>query len=397
MRKFLIITLSLIMSLCIATTFSFGASGVVIKNYNKVPTLTVGQSYTIYGTIKSKNTIKRVEVGVVNAKTNKWETRYNKKVGKKTFSISKADPYVKFGSLGVGEHKYRIYVHTSKKVYTVLNQQFSVVAKPSPTPPTPPTPTPTHMKTVKEQQAFLNTVNVGTIQGKIAEDGVKGSQTTKAIKIFQQVEGLEVDGVWGKNTNAASSKTIVMSGKRKAINWACSVANDNSFAYGTGKRAHRSGCYFCQTNTGNRKYNKQHKGEPKYVKGHTYTKTYCCNPFITAAYAHGAQDPTVYKKCYAGSSYGMTPSDWKKCPNFKTVGACKNIPYSKLQAGDVILSNKNVNKWTHHVWMYIGHGRYVEASGGTWNASSIAVKGGAKSKYAKYHSHKGTYVMRYGK
>ena len=78
MRRFLVITLSLIMSLCIATTFSFGASGVVIKNYNKIPTLTVGQSYTIYGTVKSNNTIKRVEVGVVNAKTNKWETRYNK-------------------------------------------------------------------------------------------------------------------------------------------------------------------------------------------------------------------------------------------------------------------------------------------------------------------------------
>lgn len=388
MRRIIITSLSLIIAFCVCTSLSFGASDVVIKDYNKIPTLTVGQSYTIYGLIESKSKIKRVEVGVVNSKTNKWETKYDGKVNADYFSISKADPYVKFGKLKVGSHKYRIYVHTSKKVYTVLNQQFTVKAKP----------TPTKMKTVKEQQVFLNKVNVGTIQGKIDEDGVRGTETIKAIKLFQQVEGLEVDGVWGKATNSASNKSISVNGKRKAINWSCSVANDNSFAYGTGQRAHRSGCYFCKTNTGDRKWKKEKKGEPHYVKDkngkkHTYTKTYCCNPFITAAYAHGAQDKALYKICHAGTSCGMSTSDWKKSPYFKTVGASKNVNYSQLKAGDIIIATS----WCEHVWMYIGHGRYVEASGGTWSASSIAVKGNAKSNYATYHKHNNCWVMRYSK
>lgn len=385
LSKFITIFITLIVTLGLSTSISFGANNVIIKDYNKVPTLTVGQSYTIYGLIESKSKMNRVEVGVVSSKTNKWVTKYDKKISSDYFSISKADPYVKFGKLSVGTYKYRIYAHSGKKVYTVLNQQFTVKAKPS------------KKKSVKEQQAFLNRVNVGTIQGKIAVDGEKGSQTTRAIKLFQQVEGLEVDGVWGTKTESASNKSISVTGKRKAVNWACSVANDNSFAYGTGQRAHRSGCYFCKTNTGTRKYNKEKKGEPHKVNGHTYTKTYCCNPFVTAAYAHGAKDAQAYKWCHAGSSWGMTCKEWKKSPYFSTVGACKNVPYSKLKAGDVILSNKNTNGWRHHVWMYIGHGRFVEASGENWKASSISVKSGAKGNYAKYQKHSGCYVMRYAK
>lgn len=385
LSKFITILITLIVTLGLSTSISFGANKVTIKDYNKVPTLTVGQSYSIYGLIESKSKMNRVEIGVVNAKTNKWVTKYDKKIKSDYFSISKADPYVKFGKLGIGTYKYRIYAHSGKKVYTVLNQQFTVKAKPS------------KKKSVKEQQAFLNRVNVGTIQGKIAIDGKKGSQTTKAIKLFQQVQGLDVDGVWGAKTESASNKTIKITKKRMAVNWACSVANDNSFAYGVGKRAHRGGCYFCKTNTGDRKWKKEKKGEPHKVNGHTYTKTYCCNPFITAAYAHGAKDAKAYKWCHAGGSWGMLCKDWKNSPYFSTLGACKNVPYSKLVAGDVILSNKNTNKWVHHVWMYIGNGRLVEAAGGGWDANSIAVKNNAKSKYQKYQKHKGTYVMRYSK
>lgn len=390
LSKFITILITLIVTLGLSTSISFGANKVTIKDYNKVPTLTVGQSYSIYGLIESKSKMNRVEIGVVNVKTNKWVTKYDKKIKSDYFSISKADPYVKFGKLSVGTYKYRIYAHSGKKVYTVLNQQFTVQAKPS------------KKKSVKEQQAFLNKVNVGTIQGKIAVDGKKGSQTTKAIKLFQQVQGLDVDGVWGAKTESASNKTIKITKKRMAVNWACSVANDNSFAYGVGKRAHRSGCYFCKTNTGNRKWNKERKGEPHIVKDssgkkHTYAKTYCCNTFITAAYAHGAQDSVVYKVCHNGRCLGMTCKEWKRSPNFSTLGACKNVPYSKLVAGDVILSNTNTNKWLHHVWMYVGNGRYVEATGGTWKASSIVVKNNAKTNYARYQKHKGTYVMRYSK
>ena len=49
MRRIIITSLSLIIAFCVCTSLSFGASDVVIKDYNKIPTLTVGQSYTIYG------------------------------------------------------------------------------------------------------------------------------------------------------------------------------------------------------------------------------------------------------------------------------------------------------------------------------------------------------------
>ena len=45
---------------------------------------------------------------------------------------------------------------------------------------------------------------------------------------------------------------------------------------------------------------------------------------------------------------------------------------------------------SNHVAMYIGKGKFVEASGGTWSAESIAVKKFTKAKYNKF-----TYVMRY--
>lgn len=385
MRRLVVIALVLVTMLCMGTTIVCGAQDVQLKDYNTVPTLTQGQSYSIHGLIESKKKMSRVEIGVVDAKANKWVIKYNKNINSSKFNISNADSSVKFGTLKAGTYKYRIYAHVNKKVYTLLNQQFIVKAKPA------------KIKTVKEQQAFLNKVNAGSIIGTLVVDGKAGSKTIGSIKIFQQIEGLEVDGVWGAKTEAASNKTIKVNGARKACNWACSVANDNSFAYGTGQRAHRSGCYYCKTNTGDRKWKKEKKGEPHKVNGHTYTKTYCCNPFVTAAYAHGAKDAQAYKWCRAGSSWGMTCKEWKRSPYFSTVGACKNVPYSKLKAGDVILSNKNTNGWRHHVWMYIGHGRFVEASGENWKASSISVKSDAKGNYAKYQKHSGCYVMRYTK
>jgi len=383
------IYLKLVMILFIfAFSFSFSsaASDVQLKDYNTIPTITAGNSYVIFGLIESKNKMSRVEVGAVDVKTNKWVIKYDKKINTDNFSLSKADPYVKFGTLKAGNYKYRIYAHSKGKVYTLLNQSFTVRPKPI------------QFKTVKEQQEFLNRVNEGVYTGKLVIDGKKGPKTVAAIKIFQQVEGLTVDGKWGKATEAASDKTINVTGKRKAINWACSVANDNSFAYGTGQRAHRSGCYFCKTNTGDRKWKKEKKGEPHKVNGHTYTKTYCCNPFITAAYAHGAKDAKLYNICHAGASCGMTAGDWKKSPYFKTLGKCKNVSFNQLKAGDVILSNSPGGAKWHHVWMYIGHNRYVEASGGKWDSNSIAVKENAKKNYNNnYAKYNGTTVIRYSK
>lgn len=379
LRKFLMMLLMCVTIFSLCTVTSFGAVNVVLEDYNSIPTLTVGQSYTIVGHIKSNKDMSRVEIGVVSDKTQKWTAqKYDKKVKTKDFDIAKADPYIKFGKLKVGNYKYRIYAHVNGKVKTLYNQSFSVVKGGS--------------DTVKDIQKELNRVNVGTIVGKIDEDGIRGTQTIKAIKFFQQVHGLKETGTWNEKTAKLAKKTRVTY-RLKAVNWAVSVANDNSFAYGTGQRAHRCGCFYCKTNTGKVKYCKQRRGEPKYVKDsqgkkHTYTKTYCCNTFITAAYAHGAKDATIYKVCARGSCCGMSPSSWTRSKYFKTLGRCKNVPYSKIQAGDILLTPS-------HVFMFIGHGRIVEASGGNWSASSISVKSCAKARYDKAVKMKNTYIMRY--
>ena len=141
-------------------------------------------------------------------------------------------------------------------------------------------------------------------------------------------------------------------------------------------------------------YKKQKKGEPKYVKDskgnkHTYEKTYCCNPFITAVYAHGAEVPDVLKACRAGSGGGMSPSTWTRY-GFKTVGKSSKVDFKDLKKGDIFITDK-------HVCMYTGGDWLIEASGNNWSAKSIAHKKGAKKRFSSYKKNPKSYVMRYPK
>lgn len=157
-----------------------------------------------------------------------------------------------------------------------------------------------------------------------------------------------------------------------AVNWAVDIANDDSFTYGTGNRAHRYGCYFCGNNL-------KIKGS-SLVNGHSYKKTYCCNPFISAAYAHGAGDPALLKACQSGGGISMSKKSFKKYGNWKDVG---KPSYSNLQKGDVLVKPT-------HVAMYIGDGKYVQAGPEGWNAKSIAVSNLSNSRYNSFK-----FVMRY--
>ena len=56
---------------------------------------------------------------------------------------------------------------------------------------------------VKDIQAALNLAGITVNGNKLAEDGVKGKNTSNAIKQFQKEQGLTVDGIVGKNTKAA--------------------------------------------------------------------------------------------------------------------------------------------------------------------------------------------------
>ena len=230
---------------------------------------------------------------------------------------------------------------------------------------------------VKAYQKKLNKATKGHKAGDIKEDGEFGAKTEARTIFLQNTRHITEDGIAGSTTMKEVEKTVTK--QMMALNWANSIARDNSFAYGTGQRAHHGGCYFCGTNV---------TGPKKAKKGSKWEKTYCCNPFIFSAYAHGAKDEKMLKQCKKSNSVtGMDPKAWNKY-NFKTVGKCKDVPYSDLQVGDVIMYKK-------HVWMYAGKGYLIEASGGNFEASSIAMKKTAKSKYAKFQTYSSGYVCRY--
>ncbi len=158
-----------------------------------------------------------------------------------------------------------------------------------------------------------------------------------------------------------------------AVQWGIDIANDDSFTYGTGDRSHRYGCYFCQTNVGPRK---NIKGKSK-VNGHSYEKTYCCNPFVHACYAHGAGDPAMLKACQNGHGIAMTTKSFTRYGHWENVG---KVSKGNLKKGDVLVRS-------NHVMLYIGDGQIVHAAGGGWDAGSIKVTNLGGRKY--------TFVMRY--
>ena len=114
--------------------------------------------------------------------------------------------------------------------------------------------------------------------------------------------------------------------------------------------------------------------------GKRYRKTYCCNPFVHAAYAHGAQHPKMLAGCRRASGIGMERSSFYQFGCWKCVG---KPAYRELQKGDVLVKY-------NHVAMYIGRGKLVEASGGGWDPGSIAVKKMSNSRYNEF-----SFVMRY--
>ena len=174
---------------------------------------------------------------------------------------------------------------------------------------------------------------------------------------------------------AMSNKEAV----EEACEWAEMIAADDSFTYGAGKRAHRYGCYFCGTNVGP---NLNKKGK-SLVDGHSYEKTYCCNPFVHAAFAHGAGDPAMLKSCQNGGGVSMSAKSFTRYGHWKNMG---KLSYGSLKRGDVLVCPT-------HVALYVGNGQIAQAAEneGAWVPESIRVNGMGKAKYEK----KWKFVMRY--
>ena len=160
------------------------------------------------------------------------------------------------------------------------------------------------------------------------------------------------------------------------VDWAIAISKDNNFHYGKKPGSCHNGCYFCGT-------------QPKVkrtsgIKG--WEKTYCCNPFINAAFAHGGGEPTALKKCKSGSSWDHAANaGYNTSKLFENLGHPKK---SKLVKGDVLCRHHGTKG---HVALYIGDGKIVEASGGdnnkrfseSWN-HSIRVRELSDSNYNKF-------------
>ena len=211
--------------------------------------------------------------------------------------------------------------------------------------------------------------------GWATEDGgmMEYSNTATVTDLAGKGENTDLYAVWsGDGINAA-------------IAWAVNIANDDSFSYGKKPATSSEGCYFCGTNQ---------RRKPK-----GYEKTYVCMTFITAAYAHGAEDPEMLAIDRAGSRcLTTTDTNFSRYSCWQKVGLAKNLSVNDLQPGDVICHYSGDNK-SGHLSMYIGNNTIVDAEGikDCWGPNSIAVRSNYGSRMlrgAARHSGK-SYVMRY--
>ncbi len=212
---------------------------------------------------------------------------------------------------------------------------------------------------------------------------VTGVLNVETVKALQKMLGVVEDGYFGEATALQFQwyLNFVMAnksaGNQKAIDAACdwgvAVAGNDSFTYGTGDRAHHYGCFFCGTNPKKKGTSKQ--------SGHTFDKTYCCNPFVHACFAHGAGDAKMLTACKDASGIGMTVSSFTRYGNWTKVDLPAKV--ADLKKGDVLVRST-------HVALYIGNSECVEAVGEGWTAKSISVTSLTAAKLKKYE-----FVMRY--
>ena len=394
-----------------------------------------GSSFILKGKITSNYTIKRVEVGVVYRDKNKWTAqKYDNSVNSKSFNLSKADPYIRFGKLKTGDYMYRIYAHTSdNKVHIVLNKRFKVVKKTAAAKTTKKTTTTKKKSSTKTTTKSKSTTSVklsnynkpgtykvgkkfktkGTISSNKkmsrVEVGIVVAATnkwtkykydkrisSKSFNLSKAASELRFDKLPGGTyryriyAHTPSGVKIVLNHKfvvkpskkpQMAVNWAKKIAADDSFSYGEKPAASSVGCYFCGTN----------HGPVKYRKPKGYEKTYVCLTFLGAAYAHGAHDKEILSECKRGrmTMYG-DDDDFKYFSCWMKIGTCRELSISDLQVGDVIA---DVDA---HVWMYAGGDKFVDAEGFGWSKKSIAVRDGAES-YLRWcgRDDRRNYVMRY--
>lgn len=169
-----------------------------------------------------------------------------------------------------------------------------------------------------------------------------------------------------------------------AVKWAKWIAANNDFHYGWGTHSHHNGCYFCGTQPSSKKSSG--------VK--MWETTYCCNPFVHAAWAHGGLVPRALSIC---SSYGSWDFGTGS-GSYHTSSLFTKVSTSDLKIGDVLCSDS-------HVALYIGDGKVVQAGhsdnnvpySSDWNSSiSIGRWNGYTRAYRFNSSVDADIIMRKG-
>ena len=148
-----------------------------------------------------------------------------------------------------------------------------------------------------------------------------------------------------------------------AVVWARDIVADNDFHYGYKTWAHHYGCFFCGTNS---------QSGVKCRNGASYEdqlKTYCCNPFVTAAFCHGA-GAVKYGKNVAsivncvGKNINLANDENPVLVNPRHfVLIDKPADVNDLQPGDILLTPT-------HAMLYTENGMVAEASGSDDNVKN---------------------------
>ena len=210
---------------------------------------------------------------------------------------------------------------------------------------------------------------------KIYRNGAFYYVKRSGTKIYNITTGLPQVAVAVEPADAVVQSAEALRVVNGACSWAQTIAADNRFHYGLKPYAQHNGCYFCGTQT--------LIGGRSKLGVESYEFTYCCNPFVHAAFAHGGGEKTMLQICRNGSSYDYHQGrGYDASPLFAKLG---KPAMSKLKKGDVICSS-------NHVMLYIGGGKVAEAAGGDdnvpysakWN-NSIRVTELSESRYAKYY------------